>query len=107
MSSLFSVVAQYKDRLVLMPILITIFVAAALLSYILFHKQTWVKYIPTALGFMFAIAFLFYGFSMKASREGLDWLWRGTCFFVAACISLATAWLCSLIESLSRPGRKK
>lgn len=103
MSSVFSVVAQYKDRLVLMPILVTIFVTATVLLYILFHKQSWVKYIAAAVGIAFGIAFLLFGFSMKTSREGLDWIWRGVSFFVAGSIALAASWLCTLIEGLTRP----
>lgn len=101
MSSLFAIVQQYRGRLSLLAVLVFLFVVATLLLYLLFPKQSLLKYLPMVLGFMLGIAFLIHGISIKATIEGLEWIWKGICFFVAACISLAAAWMTILFRKIS------
>lgn len=107
MASIFGIVAQYKDRLSMLPVAVLFFAVATLVLYMLFHKNRWVKYAPAFLGVVLGIFFLANGIFHKAEIAGLESLWRGIYFFVAGCIALATAWLSALIESFSKHSTKK
>lgn len=101
MASIFGIVAQYQDRLTMLPVTIIVFVAATLLLYLIFHRNPWVKYAPALVGIGLGIIFFISGLRQKATLEGLDVLWRAIYFFVAGCIALAAAWLSALIQSFS------
>ena len=100
MSSLFGVIAEYKDDLTMLPIMILLFVLLTILCYIFFNKHSFVKYIPALFGIIVGTIYLLLGIKNITEPTTFSLLWKGIYFFVAGCIALGSAWIMALLTQI-------
>ena len=106
MGKLFSLIGRYKEDLTTFPIVCIAFILLTIIAYIVGRNKKKFKYVPALVAFVLSLFLLLRGFMTITKDGGLDSLLHGVYVFAAAWISLGTAWMIALLDSMHQPSDK-